>query len=283
MEKLEKSGLETILDYNTGKYYHFDHRSGQALRCNVKGDPIPKFLHNLSGFADTAERKRRGCMPDVEVLGVSPNLPYLQLPAKYCGYASCPRPGLNMSASVADAYKLPQYLQPQAVAVGRVSTKVVKKEVKRDEWNPECPTFMATLGSQFDDAQKMSVFLPEQDKIKTRIDLDAVTARNKQVVLGMKGTLDVALEKLRAQRTKTSGRFGRRAPPYNALEIRKVEDIHHEAVNPTKVARDEAARLVDRSKVEQRRRDRYLQFFVEKEEQEARVMRSEQALAKTSE
>jgi hypothetical protein len=273
--------LETIYDYSSGNYYHFDHRTGEALKCNVKGDPIPTFLHSVSGFADTSERKRRGHMPEVQVLQSAPDLPaILTIPAKYCGYTSCPRPGIQITANSTQAYKLPPYLQPSQQKIGRVSIRAAKKEAKGDSWNSETPSFMATLGAQFDDAMKMSSFLPESEQIRTNTDLLAVTARNRQVVLDEKGTLDVAMEKLRNQRTKTAGRFGARKPPYNAKDRRDIEENVDRLVNPSKWRKQDAWLALDKQKVKQRQRDRYLQFFVEREEQEEKMKRSELEMMK---
>jgi hypothetical protein len=320
MGKESEETHRTIYDYSSGNYYHFDRRTGEALKCNVKGDPIPTFLHSVSGFADTSERKRRGYMPEVPVLQSAPDLPaILTIPAKYCGYTSCPRPGIQITAGSSQAYKLPAYLQPSEQKIGRVSTRAAKKEVKGDSWNPSKPSFVATLGSQFDDAMRMSSFHPESEQIRTNTDLLAVTARNKQVVLDEKGTLDVAMEKLRDQRTETKGRFGVRKPPYNSKDdtldklrqqrtktaywkgvntlakktpnnakdtfeekswINDIEENMDRVVNPTKWKKQDGAYDVDKYKVLQRQRDRYLQFFVEHEEQEEKMKRSELEMMK---
>jgi hypothetical protein len=284
MEK-RAAGQETIFDFTTGKYYHFDHRNGEEKLCNVKGDPVPKFLHGISGFADTSERRRRQCAPSVQVLNEEPKLPkMLRLPAKYCGYATMPRPGIHITAGAASAYKLPPYLQPQAQKLGRVSTRAARKVATGDPWNSSKPSFIGTLGSQFDEAMRMGDFLPESEAMRTEIDVAAVTARNKQVVLDEKGTLEIAMEKLRAQRTKTSGRFGSRAPPFNPGEMKyEIEERHDRIVNPTKWAKTDDDWVQEEKKVKQRQRDRYLQFFVEKEEQEARMARTEAALNKQAE
>jgi hypothetical protein len=283
MDKRE-AGMETIYDYNSGNFYHFDHSTGEALKCNVKGDPIPTFIVNVSGNADTSERRRRGHQPQVPVLENAPELPQiLRLPAKYCGYASCPRPGIHITAGASNAYKLPQYLQPQQLRLGRISTRAAKKEVKGDGWKSETPSFMATLGSQFDDAMKMSSFLPESELIRSNTDLLAVTARNRQVVLDEKGTLDIAIEKLRAQRTKTAGRFGCRGPPYNTKERKDLEEAQDRLVNPTKWRKQDDKLALDKQKVKQRQRDRYLQFFVDREEQEEKMKRQELEMTKQSE
>merc|ERR1712118_171749 len=93
-------------------------------------------------------------------------------------------------------------------------------------------------------------------------------------VLDEKGTLDVAMEKLRNQRTKTAGRFGARKPPYNAKDRRDIEEGMDRLVNPTKWRKADAWLALDKQKVKQRQRDRYLQFFVEREEEE-KMKRSE--------
>lgn len=73
---------------------------------------------------------------------------------------------------------------------------------------------------------------------------------------------------------------GSRFPPFNNQEIAAREALRDKQINPTKYKRAAEAYQKDLEGVAQRRRDRYMQFYVEKEEEEKlRQAQAAQAVA----
>jgi len=264
--------VERLQDLGTAKWYVFNQLTGESRRCNERGDAIAKFYDGVSGMVTTEERKARNLLPKVKA--VDPELPYLQLPQKYAGYAQVPRPGLNMSAKADCAYLLPKHLYPPKPKVGRVSTRTQAVSKMRETWPEGKPTFVDTLGSNFNDTLSLKRFNTEQMTIQTKVDLEAKTARNRQKA---EDDGSERLAQLREQRTVTKGRFFATKPPYNPAEIRDKEELRDRKVNPQKWAKADADLLADKQMVDKRRRDRYIMYFVEKEAQQNQLREMQQA------
>ena len=105
-------------------------------------------------------------------------------------------------------------------------------------------------------------------------DVHTLTAKNKQLLLDSQ---EDPLDALRQQRTSTKNRFNSKHPPFNPQEIQKRENLRDKQINPSKYKAMQKAYLLDKEGVDQRRRDRYMQFFVEKDEQ-AKLLAAQQAL-----
>ena len=78
-------------------------------------------------------------------------------------------------------------------------------------------------------------------------------------------------EELRKQRAETKNKFGSRYPPFNPAEIQKREMLRDRQINPSKWRTIDTEYQLDKQMVDKRRRDRYLQHFVEKEEEQKRL------------
>lgn len=78
-------------------------------------------------------------------------------------------------------------------------------------------------------------------------------------------------EALRKQRAATKNKFGSRMPPFNPQEIQKREMLRDRQINPSKWRTLDHDYLMDKQSVDKRRRDRYLQHFTEKEEEQKRM------------
>lgn len=257
--------VERLQDLGTSKWILFDHRTGASRPCNERGEPIPKFYAGFSGFVNVAQRKERNLMPKVDFTA---DLPYMGLPQKYTGYGHVPRPGLNMSATAECAYLLPKHLYPPKAVLGRVSTRAKVVAKKAPIWPEGKPTYVDTLGSNYAPTLSLKRFNDEQATMQTQADLAAKTARNRQKI---EDDGSERLAQLREQRTVTKGRFFATQPPFNPSEIRDQEEVKDRKVNPVKWKNSDSAYLLDKKSVDKRRRDRYLLFFVEKEEQERQM------------
>jgi len=133
------------------------------------------------------------------------------------------------------------------------------------------PSFLQTLETQFVDTLSMNMFIDNNEpgtgefsKIRSAADIEAVSARNRQ--MAMEGT-----EKLNETGTETlstKGRFGRTRPPYNPQEIKQKETERDRLVNPEKWRVHDDRLRVDKASVKQRRRERYREHFAKIDEQD---------------
>jgi len=261
-------GIETLEDLDHGKLFRFNQKTGETQRCNARGDPIARFHQDFSGFATKEERKAKGMV--VEQKFDPPA--YLGIPTKYVGYAVLPRPGLNSNAKGSEcSFALPKYLEPVPPKLGRISTSGKKDKKKKAPKNAHLPTFLETLDTQFSESLSMNRFSDlDFPKIRSGADVEATAARNRQMVANDGYDL---LADLRAQRPPggTKNWFGVKDPPFNARQIREKEEQRDRLVNAKKWRMEDQERDADKKAVEKRRRDRYLQYFVAREEQERQL------------
>lgn len=258
-------GIETLEDLDRGKLYRFNQKTGETQRCNARGDPIARFHQDFTGFANVEARKARGMQVEI---GFDPPTK-LGIPTKYVGYAVLPRPGLNSNAKGSEcSFALPKYLEPVPPKLGRISTTRVADRKARAPRNQHLPTFLETLDTQFSDSLSMTRFADtEFPKIRSGADVEATAARNRQMVQSDGYDLLAELRALRPP-NGVGVRFGVKNPPFNARQIREKEEQRDRLVNSGKWKIEDHERLADKAAVEKRRRDRYLQYFVQKEEQE---------------
>lgn len=260
-------GIETLEDLDRGKLWRFNQKTGETARCNARGDPIARFHQDFTGFATTEARKARGMQLEVGFTFDPPA--HLGIPTKYVGYATLPRPGLNSNAKGSEcSFALPKYLEPVPPKLGRISTTRNTGPKKRVPRNQHLPTFLETLDTQFSDSLSMTRFSDlEFPKIRSANDVEATAARNRQMVQSDGYDLLEELRKLRPP-NGVGVRFAVKEPPFNARQIREKEEVRDRLVNAGKWKIEDHSRLADRAAVEKRRRDRYLQHFLAKEEQE---------------
>merc|ERR1719359_2818461 len=90
----------------------------------------------------------------------------------------------------------------------------------------------------------------EFNKIRSSQDIEAVTARNRQ--LAMEGS--EKLNETEKETLSTKGRFGRTRPPYNPQEIKQKEMDRDRLVNPEKWRVHDERLKVDKASVRKRRR-----------------------------
>lgn len=259
-------GVETLEDLDRGKLYRFNQKTGETQRCNARGDPIARFHHNFSGFATAEDRKAKGMVVDQ---AFDPPAK-LGIPTKYVGYAVLPRPGLNSNAKGSEcSFALPKYLEPVPPKLGRISTSRSMEKKKQAPRNLHLPTFLESLDTQFSESLSMSRFSDlDFPQIRSAADVEATAARNRQMVASDGYDL---LADLRAQRANTKGTFNVSKPPFDARQIREKEEQRDRLVNSKKWKLEDHERAADKAAVEKRRRDRYLQYFVQKEEQERQL------------
>lgn len=281
-------GIETLEDFDTGKFYSFDQRTGESQRCNAKGEPIARFQTDFSGVAPTKERVRRGMTVPVLERGTE-NIPkYIGRPAKYVGFVSLPRPGLDMNARGKQcAFTLPEYLHPIPPKLGRVSTSSKAKTQKKIRKVSSLPTFMETLDSQYHETLSLNAFtddtkplfidnapdnrqmecLGEFKKIRSAGDLGAYTARNRQKHIE---AIERELEALKPKEEKISmkGHFGVTRPPFNPQEIKQIETERDRLAFPEKWRKHDDRLKADKAGVRKRRRERYPEHFAKLDEQE---------------
>lgn len=270
MQKREV-GTQILHDYDTGKYYRFNQNNGQTALCDVQGHPVPSFYQDFSGFASTLDRKDEMRIDPVPCLETLENIPkYIGRPAKYVGYQQVPRPGIKMSAASDEcAYTIPKYLEPMPPKLGKVSLKV--KVDNRRKTLPtkqkQLPSFLQTMESQYAGSLSLSYYLNKTfPGMANTGDVAALKAKNKQTV--MSDGIDLMAE-LRKHRMPTKNKFGAKRPPYTPLEVRRIEKEQDKLVNPRRNKREQEEYLEDKASLEKRRRDRYLQYFVLKDDQEA--------------
>lgn len=265
-------GIDTIEDFNTGKFFRFDQTTGDTQRCNARGEPIAQFKTDYSGIASTKDRVRNGMTVDVLARGLEMLPKKIGRPTKYVGFSCLPRPGLDMNARGKQcAFTLPEYLHPIAPKLGRISTSQVVKMEQKAAKASTLPTFLATLETQFVDTLGMNAFTEanepgtgEFNKIRSAADIEAVTARNRQVALesAEKGNEE---EK---EVLSTKGRFGRTRPPYNPQEIKQKETERDRLINPEKARVHDEKLKADKASVRKRRRERYPEHFAKLDEQD---------------
>lgn len=271
MQKREV-GTEIVYDYDVGKYYRVDLNNGNSELCDVQGHPVPTFHMDFSGFATILDRKDEGHIPHMPALDED-NIPkYIGRPAKYVGYQQVPRPGIKMSATKDEcAYTIPKYLEPIPPKLGKVSLKV--KVDNRRKTLPaklrEMPSFLHTMDSQYAPTLSLSSYLTNTFGMMANSgDVAALKAKNKQTTM-MDG-IDLMAE-LRKHRMATKNKFGAKRPPYTPLEILNLEKDHDKLVNPSKNRRAQEEYEEDKANLWKRRRDRYLQYFLAREEKEAQM------------
>eukprot|EP00746_Dinoflagellata_sp_MGD_P072593 gnl/MRDRNA2_/MRDRNA2_29448_c0_seq1.p1 gnl/MRDRNA2_/MRDRNA2_29448_c0~~gnl/MRDRNA2_/MRDRNA2_29448_c0_seq1.p1 ORF type:complete len:304 (-),score=69.52 gnl/MRDRNA2_/MRDRNA2_29448_c0_seq1:221-1132(-) len=265
-------GTETIEDFNTGKFFAFDQKTGATQRCNARGEPIAKFQKDHSGMASGKHRVQSGMTVEVLEKGLEALPKKIGRPAKYVGFACLPRPGLDMNARGKQcAFTLPSYLHPVEPKLGRISTSAVVKMEKKAEKVSTLPSFLQTLETQFTDTLSMNAFIEQDEpgtgefhKIRSAQDIEAVTARNRQ--MAMEGT--EKLNETTREMLSTKGRFGRQRPPYNPQEIKQKETDRDRIVNPEKWHLQDEKLKADKASVRKRRRERYPEHFAKIDEQE---------------
>lgn len=266
-------GIETLEDFNTGKFFRFDQKTGETQRCNARGEPIAKFQPGYSGMAPGSARARKGMSVEVLDQGLELLPKKIGRPTKYVGFACLPRPGLDMNARGKEcAFTLPQYLHPVEPKLGRISTSNVVKMEKKTAKVSTLPSFLHTLETQFVDTLSMNAFTDNNEsgtgefhKIRSAADIEAVTARNRQQALEAG---ENKLNETEKEVLSTKGRFGRTRPPYNPQEIKQKETERDRVVNPTKHHVADKKLKEDKAAVKQRRRERYREHFAKLDEQE---------------
>merc|ERR1712216_654732 len=145
-------GIETLEDFNTGKFFRFDQKTGETQRCSARGEPIAKFQTDHSGVANGSARGRNGMTVDVLARGHELLPKKIGRPAKYVGFACLPRPGLAMNARGKEcAFTLPTYLHPIEPKLGRISTNQIVKMEQKAAKVSTLPSFLQTLETQFVD------------------------------------------------------------------------------------------------------------------------------------
>jgi hypothetical protein len=266
-------GIDTIEDFNTGKFFRFDQRTGETQRCNARGEPIAKFQTDHSGVANGKARSARGMSVDVLQRGLEQLPKKIGRPAKYVGFACLPRPGLDMNArGKSCAFTLPEYLHPVEPKLGRISTSSVVKMEKKAAKVSQLPSFLQTLETQFVDTQSMNAFIDNNEpgtgefsKIRSAADIEAVTARNRQMAMEATEKFN---ETQGSETVSTKGRFGRTRPPYNPQEIKQKETDRDRLINPEKHHNADEKLKADKAFVRKRRRERYPDHFAKLDEQD---------------
>lgn len=264
-------GIDTIQDLNTGKFYRFDQRTGETLRCNAQGEPIPFFKRDYTGYVGGKKRKERGLQVEALARGLDLLPQRLGIPGKYVGYVCMPRPGLDINARGEEcAFTLPKYLHPVRPKLGRISTTSVAVKQKKASRQATMPSFLDCLDSQFLETQSMNGFIAEDSEfheIRNAADIEATVARNRQNALA--ATADD--EEKDTQSVTTKGRFGRTAPPWNPEEMKAKEQARDRLVCPEKWAINDEKIKADKAAVAKRRRDRYPDHFKRVDEQRRSV------------
>jgi hypothetical protein len=265
-------GIDTIEDFNTGKFFRFDQKTGDTQRCNARGEPIAKFQTDHSGVSTGKTRVNKGMTVEVLDKGHEALPKKIGRPAKYVGFACLPRPGLDVNARGKQcAFTLPTYLHPIEPKLGRISTSAIVKMEKKVEKVSTLPSFLHTLETQFTDTLSMNAFIEQDEpgtgefhKIRSAQDIEAVTARNRQ--MAMEGT--EKLNETARETLSTKGRFGRTRPPYNPQEIKQKEIDRDRIVNPERWNVQDEKLKADKASVRKRRRERYPEHFAKIDEQE---------------
>lgn len=280
-------GIEVLEDLNTGKTYRFDQRTGETSRCNARAEPVPRFEAYFSGVAPTKERVRRGMSVPILEQGIEKIPKYIGRPAKYLGFVSMRKPGLDMNARGKQcAFTIPEYLQPLPPTLGRVSTSSRKPPKPKIKKVSSLPTFLESLDSQFVETISMNAFtdnepvtdmpynknnkheyLADFRNMQSAANLEAITARNKQKYIE-------AMEKeLEALKTKIEpvgkGRFGVTRPPFNPQEIKQIETERDQLIFPDKWRNINQKLVADKAFVRKRRRERYPEHFIKLDAREA--------------
>lgn len=266
-------GIDTIEDFNTGKFFRFDQKTGETQRCNARGEPIAQFKNDHSGMANGKARQKSGMTVAVLTRGLEMLPKKIGRPAKYVGFACLPRPGLDMNARGKQcAFTLPSYLHPIEPRLGRISTSSVVKMEKKAAKASTLPTFLQTLETQFVDTLAMNTFIDNNEpgtgeffKIRSAADIEAATARNRQLALESSEKLN---ETSGNETLSTKGRFGRTRPPYNPQEIKQKETERDRVVNPVKHRVQDEKLKADKASVRKRRRERYPEHFAKLDEQD---------------
>lgn len=289
-------GVETLRADETSKFFNFDQRTGETIRCNARGEPVARFEADFSGVAPTKDRVRRGMSVPILEHGLQSLPKHIGRPAKYVGFTCMPRPGLDMNARGKQcAFTLPEYLHPVEHKLGRVSTKrkQVQKKVRRVSSEP---TFMECLDSQFvetvsmnsfiDNNERMGYYKPgnwddvakvkgseveeryppqtgcgEYKKIRSAHDLKAFNARNRQKYIErVENEINTSMEP--EEEVSLKGHFGVKRPPFNPKEIKDIETVRDRLIFPEKWQKVDDAFKVDKAGVRKRRRDRYPEHFM---------------------